>query len=810
VRNLRVLELAGSLAGAYCGRLFATTGADVVLAEPPGGAPTRRIGPWITDRDGARRSATHEYLDSAKRSVLLDTSDPAFDGALRWADLVVSSCDGDPDAARRLHDRVVAADPSTVHVVLSGFGLTGPYAEWRSSPLVDWASGGYLYLTGEPDREPLQGGGPWAAYLHGVSAAVGAQAAVLHAARTGEGQLVDVGAMEAVAAAHQWSLTMYTHIGAVKRRWGRRFGESYHPMGPYQTGDGQWIAVGAASRDQWDNFCITTETVELLADESLYSAANRFERCEEIDALVAPWLAARTADEAVEAFQANRVPASRLLDFAEVLESEQLAAREYFDARPDLAAGATVPGRPFRLGDAPPLRPAAELGADTAAFVDEVRERAARPPLPAIDLSATRLVEFSIAWAGPLAARTLGDLGVEVVKVEHPLSRGFGTAGGNVTTDMPWRWGELSPPAIRAEVFPRAEPGERRWNRMGTWNKMNRSKRSLCLDAKPPEGAQVLENLLASADLVVHNFTPRGARSLGIDADHLHGCNKRVASVAMTGYGETGPLATHSSYGPMLEAHAGFAAATGYQGEEPLRIGLAFPDAVGGLHGAYALLAALWERELGGASVHVDLSQLETLLSFAGEAVLAASVDGVAPARHGNRSADHAPQGVYRCDGADGWVAITVQGDAEWAALCALLRDDVLDAIAGADLAARHAAHDAIDAAIGRWTATRTPIVAAKELQSIGIAAVPAFTNRDLVLDEHLAARGFIVSWDHPDVGPQRYPGSPFHFERTPVTISPTPTLGQHNSEVLRSLGYDGEQIAKLMAAGVIADAPPE
>ncbi|KAA0987352.1 hypothetical protein FVA95_30400, partial [Pseudonocardia sp. EV170527-09] len=79
--------------------------------------------------------------------------------------------------------------------------------------------------------------------------------------------------------AHQWSLTMYTHTGAVKRRWGRRFGESFHPMGPYQTGDGGWIAVGAASRDQWDNFCITTDTVELMADESLYSAAERFERC---------------------------------------------------------------------------------------------------------------------------------------------------------------------------------------------------------------------------------------------------------------------------------------------------------------------------------------------------------------------------------------------------------------------------------------------------------------------------------------------------------------------------------------------------
>jgi crotonobetainyl-CoA:carnitine CoA-transferase CaiB-like acyl-CoA transferase len=808
VRGVRVLEMAGSRAGAYCGRLFAIAGADVVVVEPPDGAPTRHLAPEVTDAEGRRRSATHEYLASGKRSVVL--TDAEVDDAFRWADLVISTFDGDPDGARARHARIAAADPSTVHVVLSGFGLTGPYASWRNSPLVDWASGGYLYLTGEPDREPLQGGGPWAAYLHGATAAIGAQAAVIHAARTGEGQLVDVGAMESVAAGHQWSLTMYTHTGAVKGRWGRRFGESFHPMGPYQTGDGEWIAVGAASRDQWDNFCITTEIVELMADDTLYSAAARFERSAEIDALVAPWLAARTADEAVAAFQANRVPASRLLDFVQVLDSEQLAARQALCPRPDIAPATRVPARPFSLGEqSAPIAPPPAIGADTEAFTAELAAPGERAPRPVIDLRRTRLVEFGIAWAGPLAARTLGDLGVEVIKVEHPLSRGFGT-GGNQAPDSTWRWGELAPPAIRAEVFPHAEPGERRWNRMGTWNKMNRSKRSLCLDAKPTEGVEVLQALLASADLVMHNYTPRGARSLGIDPDHLHAANDHVASVAMTGYGETGPMATHSSYGPMLEAHAGFAAATGYRGEEPLRIGLAFPDAVGGLHGAFALLAARWEQALTGAPVHVDLSQLETLLSFAGEAVLAASTTGVPPVRLGNRSEDAAPQGVYRCDGADAWVAVTVQGDAEWVALTDLLRDDGLTPLAGADRAAREAASDVIDAAIGRWTRSRPPLVAAKELQSIGVAACPAFTNRDLVLDDHLAARGFIVSWDHADVGPQRYPGSPFHFERTPVTITPTPLLGQHNRDVLTSLGYDDEAIDKLHASGVIADAPPD
>ena len=736
-------------------------------------------------------------------------ADDDLDDALRWADVVVSSADGDPDAARALHARVAAADPSTVHVVLSGFGLSGPYAGWRSTPLIDWASGGYLYLTGEPDREPLQGGGPWAAYVHGATAAIGAQAAVFHAARTGEGQLVDVGAMESVAAAHQWSLTMYTHTGAVKRRWGRRFGESFHPMGPYQTGDGGWIAVGAASRDQWDNFCITTDTVELMADETLYSAAERFERCEEIDALVAPWLAARTADEAVAAFQEHRVPASKLLDFVGVLGSEQLAARDYFQPRPDVGAGAVVPSRPFGLGAAPLLGPPPERGADTDAFRRELATPPPRDPLPTVDLGATRLVEFGIAWAGPLAARTLGDLGVDVVKVEHPMSRGFGT-GGNMTTDLPWRWGRARAagdpgrdlPAGRsrraavepdghveqdepqqAEPVPRRQAGGGRGRAAGA-HRLGRPRRAQLHAAWRP----------------VARHRPRAPRRWA---------TRGVASVAMTGYGETGPLASHSSYGPMLEAHAGFAAATGYIGEEPLRIGLAFPDAVGGLHGAFALLSALWERELTGAAVHVDLSQLETLLAIAGESVLAASATGTAPPRHGNRSADHAPQGVYRCDGADAWVAVTVQGDAEWARLVALVGDEALQPLRrrrprGARSGARRdrrrdrragpprARRSSPPRSCSRSASPRVPRSPTATSCSTSTSPLVASSSRGTTPTSVASATRARRSTSS---------GHPCGSGRRRCSVSTT-------ASILGELGYDDAAIDALMASGIVADAP--
>ena len=112
----------------------------------------------------------------------------------------------------------------------------------------------------------------------------------------------------------------------------------------------------------------------------------------------------------------------------------------------------------------------------------------------------------------------------------------------------------------------------------------------------------------------------------------------------MSGYGETGPLASYLSYGPILQAHAGFDEATGYEGGGPTRLGVAFPDPVGGVHGAFATLVALWERGLTGHAVHVDLSQFEALLSIAGELALARRSAGGAPVRHGNRSPDHSAE----------------------------------------------------------------------------------------------------------------------------------------------------------------------
>ena len=434
-------------------------------------------------------------------------------------------------------------------------------------------------------------------------------------------------------------------------------------------------------------------------------------------------------------------------------------------------------------------------------------------------LDGLRIVEFGYAWAGPLVGRTLGDLGADVIKVEQNTSR-----GGPVPDDPDlqaalsnWQRGTLPEPTLRASVFPEADPGDEPWNRAGIFNKHNRNKRSLCADLKSEAGKRIWRRLVEASDVVVDNFSPRGSRSLGIDYETIRKWNPRIISVSLTGYGHTGPFQQRVSYGPILEAHSGSVAATGYINGDPIKLGHAFPDPVGGLHGAFAVLAALWERERTGEGMFLDLSQLQTYTGLLGDLMLQASVDGAAP-RRGNRGRGVAPQGVYPClpespdarGQLDMWLAITVNSDDAWAGLKRVIDDRRLDDPAFDTFAGRNEAHDRIDAVIAGWTSTRSRFDAAAALQAEGIAAAPAMTNADLMQSDHLRDRKFVVKWDQPAVGTYEYGGFPIHFsDEDPAKMNPAPGLGADNRAILNELGFTETEIDQFQSTGAIFDSPP-
>ncbi len=434
-------------------------------------------------------------------------------------------------------------------------------------------------------------------------------------------------------------------------------------------------------------------------------------------------------------------------------------------------------------------------------------------------LSGVRVVEFGYAWAGPLVGRTLGDLGADVIKLEQDTSRG-GHLPDNPALRAAlddWRRGEAVEPTLRASVFPEGEPEPEPWNRSGIFNKHNRNKRGLCANLKSASGKRIWRRLVEETDVIVDNFSPRGSKSLGIDYETVSQWNPRIISVSCTGYGHTGPFRQRVSYGPVLEAHSGAASATGYAEGGPMKMGHAFPDPIGGLHGAFAVLAALWERDATGQGCFVDLSQLQTYTSISGDLVLETSAQGQAPQR-GNHSRSCAPQGVYRCrdespdarESMDMWIAITIEDDAAWQRFTELVSDERFEDDRFQDLSGRFEHHDEIDGLITGWTRSQDRFELAERLQSSGITALPAMTNGDLMQSEHLRDRGFVVEWDQPSVGVYEYGGFPIHFsEQGASEMRPAPQLGGNNRQICEELGFSSKEIDGFVADGTLVDQPP-
>ena len=781
----RVLDLTRGLAGAYCTKLFADLGAEVLLVEPRDGHPLRREGPFLTRLGRPEESGLFHYLCANKSAVAADLD--ANEGRARVlglaaaADIVVE--DGKPGEMARLgldHATLRKRRPSLVCTSITHFGQTGRWRDWEGSEIADWALGGYMYFGGDPKREPLMIPCNQALFHAGTQGAIGSLAALRWAKQTGRGQLVDVSALEVLLSAHIWTVARWTHSGLLLKRIGTEVTQC---------------------KDGWVRFLVNRYTPEMfllidrpdLVDDPRFADQQTWrQNYEQFKVFVDAWCLNHPKDDLFRRGQELRIPVAPVWDAEDLSTSPMLKERKW---PVEYEPGLVFPGYPYQMSESPPSlqKKAPTRGEAVEGWSEGPRarskEQGARGRQRRLPLEGVRVLEITGNWAGPYAGRMLADLGAEVIKVEDPKN-----------------------PQGRNMVYPGNQTLTHHYNRSAYFNKLHRNKKSLTLDVSTPEGRETFMRLVEISDVFIENTSLRVMRNFNLRYEDLRKVNHQIIYAAISAFGDTGNLGDYVAYGGNIEAACGLSAVMGYQDEnKPYNSGQFYADPITASHAVVAILAALDYRDRTGKGQYIDLALQENGIAFFAEPFLEYVCAGTKRPRRGNRHARYAPQGCYPSFGDDMWVVLTVRSDDEWRRFAGVLGAPELKAAKYATAEGRMRHHDELDAVIRQWSSKLDHTEAATLFQRAGISAAPVLTNWEMLTNLHVFDRGFYKVVPHPEMGALPQPGMPWQLSDSPGVIrASAPLYGQHNQEILRGLlKLPDAQVDALYAKGIAADVPP-
>jgi crotonobetainyl-CoA:carnitine CoA-transferase CaiB-like acyl-CoA transferase len=314
---------------------------------------------------------------------------------------------------------------------------------------------------------------------------------------------------------------------------------------------------------------------------------------------------------------------------------------------------------------------------------------------------------------------------------------------------------------------------------------------------------------MKDADAVIDNYAADVMPRLGLGVKDILKINPRLVVVTMPAFGMSGKWSGVRAYGSTLEQASGLPSVTGSPDDPPTMLHAAIGDPIGGLNAAAALLLGFMHQRHTGKGQHIDLSQVQCMLPLVAPSILEQSANGKTSPRIGNRHPRYVPQGCFPCAGIDQWITLSVRSDAEWKSLCkAMRRDDLAQDTSLKTAKGRRKDEDRIEVAIRHWLADVRPDIAMTTLQAAGIAAGIAKLPQDLAADPHLLKTGHWQPADRVFMGPHLLPGVAYREgdEKFPYAIERlAPTLGQHNSEVLKELlGLSDSEIVALERDGII------
>ncbi|MBL8385779.1 MAG: CoA transferase [Burkholderiales bacterium] len=803
--GLRVVELGDGTAAPLAAKLLADFGADVVKVETGAGDATRRRGPFAGDRADPDASGLFHYLNANKRGIVLDLADAAGRAALErllaGADVFVSNLD-----ARRLESAglapaaLCARHPRLVVTTISPFGSDGPWAVRRGDELVTYAMAGLAYSTpGMPDaaadlaaEPPLHPDCDVAETIAGLVAATATLAALRTGEQDGAGGHVELSQHAAVAVMQHRDMTTYSFRGGTCNRLLNPVTIGRMPNFYLPCKDG-YVTVAAPTDIHWERLVAAMGDPAWAHAPQFARSAARDANWIELRRRITDWTMTLSGDELYALAEREQLPMFPFYPVRKVVDSAQARERGSVVAFELGGRRAHMPGAPVRMRDTPwtMRRPAPRLGEHTTEILGEIDAapatagRAAPPPAGRrpLPLAGLKVLDLGQFIAMPYCALWLAWMGAEVIVVESRRRL-------NSRTQLPLAEGH--PGSLDAS---------------GYFNLLYSAKKSCTVDMTTPEGRALVLRLAGKVDIMVDNFSTGVLEKLGLGYAAVSAINPGIIAVSCGAFGRSGPMRHARGLHSAVNLFSGVADVTGYAGGAPRLLGGVLPDPLSGTYAGFAILAALRARRRSGRGQYIDLAMYEALLSLIPEAVIDYTLNGRDPVRIGNRDRRLAPHGIYPCADADTWLALSVADERDWRALCdatgqAQWRADPRFA----DMAARLAHVDDLDRAVAAWTGGRSAAEATDLLQAAGIAAGPVRRCDQLLDDDILAARGTVITIDHPVTGPKRQFGLPWRMDGIAFDYRRAPLFGEHTREVLADLaGVDDAEFARLTAAGALS-----
>ena len=755
-------------------RLVGDLGADVIRVEPVGGSRSRRAAPV---RKGI--SLGWVFRNGGKRVLELDTTAlgrSEVDRLLADADVLATSTPVDRDLLDRF--------PNLVVVVITPYGLTGPYATWQATDAVIAATAAQAFKAGASDREPLPPPGRFCDHVASATAAFAMLCALRHRNVHGVRSVLDFSVNEAVAQMSDWSLP-----NGIARQQVGQTEEARKGSGPvypvFRCRDGH-VRLVVLSPRQWHAMRAWLGEPDYLQDPELDGFIERLQLSDAVlNPLYRTFFADRDMDAVCAEAQHRGIVCTPVYSAAETLACAHLRARNSF-VTAEIAPGVTpallagffeIGGR--RAGPCwtnPPVQSDENRPMEVRA-PSIARSGADASPTPAA-LAGLRVLDFGHGAVGVEIGRMFAELGADVIKIE---SRAY-------------------PDFIRLQTGRENTP---------SFTSSNRSKRSLGVNAKTSRGHDLLLQLAPLSDLVIENNAVGVMDALGLGFERFSHVNPDIVMVSSQLMGTTGPWAAWRGYGPSTLGPSGVLSLWDYADTaDPTGGGTIFPDQFVGRLGAVAALAALIGRESGTtAGAHIEIAQIECAIGAIGDLLAAESVEPGSVHPLGGSHESKSPWGVYPASGDDQWVVINCRDEREWSGLVkasdGLLDEWSYEAALGND-------RGAVNRQLARWTRTLEKHEIARRCQTEGVPAGPVLCGAELATDPHMRARHFPVEVDQPDLGPMILEGPAWNSDAMPPPIyKPAPTIGEHTVEVARELlGLDDAAIEDLFETGVLESTP--